>query len=637
MTPDGSRNEPTAFLSVLLSGAVWGALGGYLEIVLLERYYSTGFRPWLHCADLLLNYMCYGAAGAAVFYLIARLMRVHDPAKLVIAALMPLPALATGAWFVLKVALPARAVGAVIGAAVALLVIALCALLLYRATRRTRLTAVAAVAVFVCIGTLKEPITAALGTVARGLTGGKSDGSRNVILILTDTLRADYLSCYGFEWNTSPALSRLASGGALFERHISQSTWTLPATASLLTGLYPSSHGANAEGSALPDEPVTLAESMKRAGYRTAAFTENRYVTPRFGFGQGFETFRPFWDPWLYKSTLLFRVSRRVPHFDLTDKEIYPDDLHDPAQLRWDAATTVDRALSWLDKTGDAPFFLYVHFMNPHGPYGPREYLLEDPARPAERLLDHPRDKGGPYPLRPRAEALADATRESLIKLYAADIRYVDNAVGRLLAEVDRRGLRDETLVIFTADHGEEFYEHGSWNHGASTFQSIVHVPLIVSCPGLIDEGIRVHPVTRTIDVMPTILELTGRDVPERVQGRSLRGHLGLGAAPAPLAAYTEGAHHTSEEPIALESVTTEEWKLMRVAVADDEAVLLYDLANDPGEITDLAAARPAMRDSLLRELGRWNQVARMYRPDTESIELDPATVEELRALGYVK
>lgn len=622
---------------VLLAGAVWGALGGGIEVILLERHYHAFFRPWLHAADLLLNYSLYGVAGIALFFIVLRFMlRTPHPARAAVAWFLPVPALAVIGWYGATLGLSTAPLLTTVMSIFGIVALLGMSLWLYKTSARARTVSVFVAAMIVLLGIFKDPVTSVPGALLRGL-GTAGSNTRNVVLILTDTLRADYLSCYGHDWNTSPVLDKLAEGGALFDRHISQSTWTLPATASVLTGLYPSSHGARTEGSALPPGAETLAEVFRRAGYHTAAFTENRYVTPRFGFGQGFDTFRPFWDPWLYKSTLLSRARKRIPVLDLTSKEIYPADLKDPEQLRWDARETTNRALDWLDATGEKPFFLYVHYMNPHGPYGPRDFLLTEKESPGKRLADHPRDKGGPYPLRPPAEPLPDKELEDLITLYAADIRYVDDAVGRLLAALDARGLRDETLVIFTADHGEEFYEHGSWNHGASAFQSVVHVPLIMSAPGLIPEGVRVGAVTRAIDVLPTALDLTSLQAPERAQGRSLRGYLGLGTPPVPIAAYTEGAHHTLPEEIEIEAVTTEDWKLMRVSVAADEAVLLYDLAGDPNETADLAGSNPAMRDSLLRELDRWNRAARLYSPETREIALDPATVEELRALGYVK
>jgi arylsulfatase A-like enzyme len=456
-------------------------------------------------------------------------------------------------------------------------------------------------------------------------------GAKNVILFIVDTLRSDYLDCYGGEWNASPVVNRLASGGALFENNIAQCTWTLPSTTSILTGLFPSTHGAVATGMSLASSAPTLSEVLQNAGYRTAAFTENAYLRPQYGFGRGFGYFWTYWLPWAFEGSSLNRVlgNLRLPSIKFTNKDAYitiPNITH-PDGVNWDARAATDRVLEWLRKDPDAPFFAYVHYMGPHSPYGPREYLLdrEPPSRP---LTDYPRPMGGAFPLGEPGGRATEAEIEEMKVLYAADILCVDHHIGRIVEWLEENGKLSETVIAFTADHGEEFLEHGSWCHGSSAFTEVARIPFVLYDEGSVPAGVRVRDTTRQIDLMPTVLDLVGLKCPDEIQGRSVRP-LVDGVPLASVPAYIE-VYPAVPPGADIYAFVNDRHKLVRVSLDDRSAVLLYDLENDPGEKDNLADVYPALRDSLLVEMEKWDQIARANSP------IDSERLKYFRSLGYI-
>jgi arylsulfatase A-like enzyme len=369
-----------------------------------------------------------------------------------------------------------------------------------------------------------------------------------VVLIGIDTLRADRLSCYGYPRPTSPRIDAFAAESVLFEQAISQSSWTLPGFASIMTGLVPSRHGAGEGkrcllapcGSLEPDVPV-LAEGFLRAGYRTASFVSNGYVGPGVGLGRGFEV----------------------------------------ADVEKRGETAVGKAIAWLTERRAEPFFLFVHVIEPHGPYAPPEEdrrLFVDPgyAGPvvAEKL-------GFADP------AWSDADRSHVMDLYDADVHFTDRIVGRLFDALADLGLDDRTLVVLTSDHGEELFERGQLGHGQSVYDELLRVPLIVRFPGRALRG-RVARQVRTMDVFPTMLEAMGRPVPPGLDAVSLLAlaHGGPGDA----ALDTAVAEFTYVDP-ERKAVRQPPAKL----IVDDArgTAAFFDLATDPGERSDRVGDHP--------------------------------------------
>lgn len=614
---------------------------GVLEGAFLAQWYHIGLHHVLHPLELALNYAIAGLAGAVVLggtLLRVRpgLVRVTGPAVVglmaggVVAHLLSSRVLAGAGEAGLVMAVLVAAIVA-LGSAVALLL----------PGARARLALDLGLLAVVALGIARpdrrpdEP------------AAPPDRGAPNVLLIVIDTLRADRLGIHGGPRPTSPVIDSLAAVGTHFTRFYAASSWTLPSTASIHTGLFPEGHGAVTYESAVPPDAPRIARDFRRAGYATAAFSENRFVTPRFGFGPGFDVFRAYWFPWVHRHTFLHRVARRLslPTLSVTEKEEYPDVLEDPRDLNWDARVTADRAASWIEDRDRRPFFAYVHFMGPHGPYGPPEFLLpgDPPARP---LANHPDRKGAGYPIGSRGTPVSDVELADILLHYDADIRYVDAAIGDLLARIRAAGHAGRTVVIVTSDHGEEFFDHAGWNHGATCFEEMVHVPLVVAGPG-IAAGARVETPARHVDLRPTLRELIGRgtrDTPPPggrsdeavVPGRSLVPALEGRTAPfPPIPVLVEGAVHRPPDGT-VDAVVHDGWKLIRVRVGDEERLLLHDLGADPQEERPLDGTGLARRDSLLRELLLWKEVARAAGTSEAGIRLDPGLLETLRNLGYV-
>lgn len=312
----------------------------------------------------------------------------------------------------------------------------------------------------------------------------------NLVLAIVDTVRADHLSAYGYRRPTSPNLARLASRGLLFRNSFSASTWTLPSTASLMTGLYPDQHGVRRLPQVLPPEANTLAERLRALGYRTAAFTDGGFVDPQWGFAQGFD------------------------RYDSTRGQAWsPKDVKrvvEPAS-RWLAERSAEA------KVGEtAPFFLLIHTYEAHQPYLNREGLADPFLPPGPK----PRDEAYwiHFPARLEGPELARA-----IALYDGEIRRADRHLARLWRLLEQKEFADRTAILVTSDHGEELMDHGNMEHGmGKLYDENINVPLILKLP----DGARgqvTSPVSG-VDVMPTFLDLAGTPKAdlEALPGRSL-------------------------------------------------------------------------------------------------------------------
>jgi arylsulfatase A-like enzyme len=433
-----------------------------------------------------------------------------------------------------------------------------------------------------------------------------SRAAPSILVLLVDTLRADRLGCYGADPSPSPTLDRLAADGVVFEQAIAQASWTMPSVATLMTGLHPVSHGVVAgshPGAAqlgfggdvdpafLAGAIPTLAEAAIRAGITTAGVSGNPVVSRATNLARGFETFVEFgWD-------------RERKH--------------------WPAAARINETfLRWLKANGRHRFLAYLHYMDVHDPYRPPDEFR--PAPPAEA---RPRVVSGdvaPLALKIRqgAPPLPAAEVGHLRALYDGEIRYWDGELARLLAAIDR----DSTIVIVTADHGEEFQEHGKLKHGIHLYDELLRVPFVASGPGL-TPGRRVPEQVQGVDFFPTVARLLGLSVPPELPGQDV-----LAATHAPRPAFSETRYGVAAgSETALFSLRTASWKLIEApALGHFE---LYDLTRDPGEQANRypAAAEAA---ALAAQLAHWRASA----PPPPTVEAsDPKLRAKLRALGYVE
>jgi arylsulfatase A-like enzyme len=423
-----------------------------------------------------------------------------------------------------------------------------------------------------------------------------------VVVYLTDTLRADKLRPYRAETRVrTPRLDGWAERAAVLTRGHGQENWTKPSVATLLSGLYPWEHHATSEEAVVPNDVDLVSERLGREGFTTGAFVANGFCSDRFGFRQGWRTFRNY-----------VREG-----------------------LRNQAEFVAHDVLEWLDHApADRPFFLYVHTVDPHVPYMPpsAELALYDPL-PYEGVVDFNRDRELLEHVKAGSLHLNDRDREHLQALYDGEISYHDTHFGGIIDGLASRGHGDDTMVVFTADHGEEFWDHGSVGHGHSVFEELIHVPLIVHIPGVTDAasgGMRVDDVVGLVDVLPTIYDALGRPIPADLSGQSFLPML-LGEAPdAPRAAVTG---------------FMEGWRAINVGrlklvQRTERHVLLYDTVADPGELTDLAAERPIAvryaRGLLGLVLAGVEHGGARHSIAAQATQIDDTTRHELEALGYV-
>lgn len=439
-----------------------------------------------------------------------------------------------------------------------------------------------------------------------------------VVLVVVDTLRADHLTVYGYGRPTSPALERAARQGAVFERALSTSSWTLPAFGSIHTGRWPSRHAAGTPVEdeefggltwlALDDGLPTLAATLRRAGFATGATVNNIYLRSDFGMARGFEEY---------------------------DWRSGTDSTARPAEV------SVDLALDWLDRHEGRPRFLMLHLMEPHfsydapggfrGRFRTPEQMerFEVPAADGSQIGD-------------RADELTPSEWDLIRAAYDEEIAYTDQQLARFFAGLQERGLWSESLVIFTSDHGEEFFDHGDYGHGHSMYQELLHVPLIVWGPGV--EPARHRTPVSLVDLMPTILEGVGLDGPgnriERLEldGESLwpllRG-VGLFGVPEALERRRLVAEHNQDKDPELEALVEWPWKLVSAPGAGP--VALYHLADDPAETSDLGSFQGELAAELEGRLRAVVSSSIRERLVDRPVRLDEDDLRRLRALGYVE
>ena len=459
----------------------------------------------------------------------------------------------------------------------------------------------------------------ALASVASSLPTGCAPAEErppNVVLISIDTLRADHVGSYGYARPTTPVLDSVAEEGVRFANAFSQSSWTLPAHASLMTSQYPHEHGAVENNTRIKDAAVTLAEALQGAGYDTAAFVTWVYVGKLYGFDTGFADFTEL----IEKDDLMLAAG----HGALP------------------AGPTTDAAIEWLGRERDAPFFLFVHYFDPHMDYAPPEPYgsLYDPDYTGS--IDGRYESMMPYiKYLPLYEAPLDPRdRDHVEALYDGEIRYTDEQIGRLLGALGATVGLDDCLVVIVSDHGEELGDHLSMEgHGWTLYDEILHVPLILRLPGGRRAGTVIDETVELIDVAPTILGRLGIPPPPTFRGRALTGLIETGelAEPRPFA-YAE-THRFNVIRRAIRGpryklIQTRDTGLNAVGVPVEPGFRMFDIVEDPGEQQEIFDPR----DETARRLARFLEgFASRERAEAEEVEIPESTLELLRSLGYVQ
>jgi arylsulfatase A-like enzyme len=618
---------------ILLFAIVCGLLGEGLEVARL-RYAGVAMPGLGLCVTLALAYAAAGgiAALAASFWGGGRARRMKTAAAL-FAVFVIVP------WANFAV-LPAA--GSLTSIAGTLGFVVLAVALGWVAASLPRVTAVATLVLAVVA---HLPSAAHLETPGGG-EAASAKGKPNLLLILVDTLRADHLGAYGYQRPTSPRMDDLARQGVRFERAIAQAPWTKPSVASLFTGRYVHDHGVIRNLDALGNDLPTLATLLDDAGYRTAAFSANPWITPEFRFSRGFDEFESgrAMGPQLtnlYRTvrrgeSLLKRAGLRLPLsrwvFRWAGRSNSGNAERDEAQ--------VAEVVEWLRRVeGETPFFLYVHMIGPHDPYDPPAEFARAFARSAAPAPRMPPPRVQTH--FEKAKALEDPKLTRLIDQYDAAIAHADSLVGRILDQLAASGLAEDTIVILTSDHGEEFYEHGNWRHGNQLYDEVVRVPLLIRVPGGPRGAVREDPAM-LIDLVPTVLGLL------RIEAAAgeLAGLAGRALFPAPEEAgqatlsehwWFEGGTYVAQ------AVGRGGWKLKsaRDEANGRQAEELYDLRRDRREERDLLAAKDYDEADLaaLRHLlaGFGAAEVRVGAQGQDSLDgIDAATRDRLRALGYL-
>jgi arylsulfatase A-like enzyme len=418
----------------------------------------------------------------------------------------------------------------------------------------------------------------------------------NVLLVSLDTLRARSLGTYGYGRETSPFFDAVARRGTLFENAITASVTTSPSHMSLFTGLYPTNHGIRDGLQRKFPHVVTLAERLREAGYRTTAFTENGYLIRRRGFGDGFDQ--------------------------------YTENRGERAKALGEARLTFGQARRWIEANREVPFFLFVHTYEVHSPY--------DPDEPYATLF---REDDAPGP---DARAIR-AGRDD----YDREIRIVDDELRKLFDTLDETGLSASTVVVVLSDHGEEFAEHGGFQHGAAVYEESLRVPLLFWGPGRIPAGRRLTSPVSLIDVTPTIVDLLELPVPEDLDGTSLKSLLLEDQSLPPRTLFAEARATTRWiDPLRRESwnpplfaVRTGDSKFVvhRPMHGEAQPMVRFDLANDPGETSPLPVdpERAGAVDALVTRYLRAKTRASAPLPTPSHDDVSPDLRERLRALGY--
>jgi arylsulfatase A-like enzyme len=499
--------------------------------------------------------------------------------------------------------------------------------------------AIASAAVALCAVSL-----AGAQIAERGERGGLLRAP-NILLIVMDTVRADAMSCYGLPLDATPTIDRLAREGATFVNATSPAPWTLPAHASLFTGLYPSEHGAHYGYLHLDDDVTTMAELLSALGYATAGFSKKTWLSREMGTLQGFREYRDFRLP--APRERLFVARLRASGRDATRGR--------PVRFKDAGGATIAAASAdWIrahasdpDRASASapPFFLFINFNEAHLPYLPQriDFLRFARRMPTEAALASNFDSmlyiAGMTRLAAQDLAL-------LASLYAGEIAYVDRQIAHVVAALEETGQLDDTIVIITSDHGENIGEHGLMGHVLCVYDTLLRIPLVIRYPGRFRAGALDERLVQLTDLLPTLVDIVDPEAAAllpQVSGRSLLSPDDRGFA---VAEYQRPDSYLDRFPERFPDFDTAPYRRDLVSLAAGPLKLidgsdgrreLYDVARDPGEAEDLAARDSAHVADLARVLGHFRAGLGRRGGDAAAPALDAETREELRSLGYIQ
>jgi arylsulfatase A-like enzyme len=429
----------------------------------------------------------------------------------------------------------------------------------------------------------------------------------NVVLVSIDSLRADHTSAYGYERDTTPTMKALAAEGVMFTNCSSTTSWTLPAHMSMLTGRSLLGHGVISDDRRLSADVPTLAQAFKLAGYDTGAVVSAPYLESRYGFDKGFDDYDDH--------TISFA----------TNDESY----------KTVTAPLVNRtADAWLAAHGSRPFFLFLHYWDVHYDYapGPGYDRMFDPDYKGHITGDNFYFNDAVH------EGMDPRDLAHIVALYDGEIREVDDHIGKLRATLARLGFADHTILIVTADHGDEFFEHGNKGHHRTLYEEVLAVPLVIYAPGVPIARRRIDVESSIIDIAPTVLGLTGIEAPPGFEGVDFSSTI-TGTGPEPVRPvfgelYRKGSLNVQVAAIAAREKAIHQFNVRRMET--------YDLTADPAESAPLSntAGPGAELASTMRGWlqGEWKIFDKRVREHgVDNLQMDAKTEQALKALGYLE
>lgn len=482
--------------------------------------------------------------------------------------------------------------------------------------RRRRLTVILSALVVVTaatISTLEMPAAPIAASAPPAAPSEEKQGDYNIILISIDSLRADHVGCYGYERNTTPTMDRVAAQGVRFANAISTSSWTLPTHLTMFTGRYQLAHGVMHESYTLPAEVPTIGETLKNAGYSTAAFVSAPYVAAHYGYARGMDVYIDLSSDYGH---------RKEARSAIVSKEL------------------TDLAVDWLEKNKDQRFFMFVHNFDAHYDY--------TPPPPYDSMFDPDYDgtmDGNNFIERKDVNPHMDRRDlEHILALYDGEIRYADDHIGILLAKLRNLRLDDKTIVIIVSDHGDEFFEHGNKGHHRTLYDEVLRIPMIIRLPNRAHAGTVVEDQVTLVDLMPTMLDLVGVTPPARMDGLSLApvmagrrsGRSAIYSAFLDKRGFNLQVGRRTNDSKVLQHFN-------RIAHPRQPAVEFYNLAEDAGEQANLAMTELVRTRGELDILAgflqeQWienHRISELSKGENR-IAIDDDTMEALRALGYV-
>ncbi len=437
----------------------------------------------------------------------------------------------------------------------------------------------------------------------------------NIILISIDTLRADHLGCYGYPKNTSPHIDSLASDGTLFKNAFSSCPWTLPSHVSIMTSLFVAHHQVSNHREKITSSHLTLAEVLRKNHFFNTAFTGSGFVSAHYGFSQGFDAYH--------------EGPGSITHVD-------------SAEIMYKAFS------NWLNKNKGKRFFLFLHTYQTHDPYSSHHpyshlFLQENSKWTDLDLIGYLGGWSGIFKKLPENE------KKNAEELYDGEIRYMDETfIGPLIAKLKEDDLYDNTMIIFTSDHGEEFFDHQGWTHGHSLYNELIRVPLIIKFPhGKFSER-AISSAVSVVDIMPTVLDemgidfsdmvldgqslfpvIKGRETEDRFFLADIEGNL-LGAHIPQRICMNQGKYKL----ILNKEFSQEDLDFFTEPPTEPSRIELYDLANDMKEKNNIANKNPSLVQAIVQKINDIYSQAKKLK--SREAEIDEDFKEQLKALGYI-